>query len=261
MTLIRSITFKGRKFSAFRGKHQKRMCQSITVGGKTYKTDDWTNLTETILKKIPQKLYLKENHPLSLLRLKIKQFYSDFFEPRSKDIKVFEELPEIVSTYDNFDSLLVPETHPSRSPQDNYYINSSTLMRAHTTCHYADLFKNGIKQFMIFGDVYRRDQIDRCHYPVFHQMDFVELFKNTLDSPKNESFIVDSLQNNFESLIKYLLGDRVKIRWVEGFFPFTNPSFEMEISFLGDNPQEWMEILGCGVIRQEILDRCILGIN
>ena len=85
-------------------------------------------------------------------------------------------LSPVVTVEQNFDSLLVPKDHVSRAKNDNYYINSEYLLRAHTSAHQRDLIKTGLDAFLVTGDVYRRDEIDMCHYPVFHQMEGVRLF-------------------------------------------------------------------------------------
>jgi phenylalanyl-tRNA synthetase alpha chain len=82
----------------------------------------------------------------------------------------------VVTTQQNFDSLLFPKDHVARSASDNYYVNSSLMLRAHTSAHQADFISQGLDAFLIAGDVYRRDEIDRSHYPVFHQMEGVRLF-------------------------------------------------------------------------------------
>lgn len=79
----------------------------------------------------------------------------------------------IVSIENNFDVLNVPKDHVSRSKSDTYYINDTHLLRTHTSAHQRDLLASGINNFVVFGDVYRRDEIDRFHYPVFHQMEAV----------------------------------------------------------------------------------------
>jgi phenylalanyl-tRNA synthetase alpha chain len=89
---------------------------------------------------------------------------------------VFDNLNPVVTTQQNFDSLLVPDDHVSRSASDTYYVNSETLLRAHTSAHQADLIRSGLDAFLVVGDVYRRDEIDSSHYPVFHQMEGVRLF-------------------------------------------------------------------------------------
>ena len=87
-----------------------------------------------------------------------------------------DNLSPVVTVEQNFDSLLVPKDHVSRTKNDNYYINAEHLLRAHTSAHQRDLIKTGLDAFLVTGDVYRRDEIDMCHYPVFHQMEGVRLF-------------------------------------------------------------------------------------
>ena len=70
----------------------------------------------------------------------------------------------------NYDSLLVPADHVSRSRSDAYYVNAGTLLRAHTSAHQSELMASGLDNFLVFGDCYRRDEIDASHYPVFHQV-------------------------------------------------------------------------------------------
>lgn len=103
---------------------------------------------------------------------------------------------------------------------------------------------------------YRRDEVDSSHYPVFHQMEGVKLFttedyngNDSLSDEEQVTFIENDLKQNLEGMAHELFGN-VEMRWVDEYFPFTNPSFELEISFEG----EWMEVLGCGVIRQEIIE-------
>ena len=87
-----------------------------------------------------------------------------------------DNLSPVVTVEQNFDSLLVPKDHVSRTKNDNYYINAEHLLRAHTSAHQRDLIKTGLDAFLVTGDVYRRDEIDMCHYSVFHQMEGVRLF-------------------------------------------------------------------------------------
>lgn len=84
---------------------------------------------------------------------------------------VYDRLSPVVSVAQNFDSLLIPAGHPSRARSDCYYINKNTLLRAHTTAHQCDLIKAGLDNFIVIGEVYRRDEIDSTHYPVFHQVE------------------------------------------------------------------------------------------
>jgi len=64
----------------------------------------------------------------------------------------------------------------ARDKKDNYYINKEMMLRAHTSAHQVDLLKSGLNAFLCTGDVYRRDTIDRSHYPIFHQMEGLRIF-------------------------------------------------------------------------------------
>lgn len=77
----------------------------------------------------------------------------------------------------NFDDVLVPADHVSRSYNDTYYVDSQTVLRCHTSAHQAELLRKGHTHFLVTGDVYRRDSIDATHYPVFHQVFNVFLFQ------------------------------------------------------------------------------------
>lgn len=152
----------------------------------------------------------------------------------------------------NFDEVLVPEDHVSRSPNDTYYVNPDTVLRCHTSAHQAEMLRSGHTAFLVTGDVYRRDSIDATHYPVFHQMEGVKVFSEEdwldagVDGVKHAE---TELKTALEGLAKHLFGD-VEMRWIDAYFPFTNPSFELEIFFKG----QWLEVLGCGVMEQDILD-------
>lgn len=87
-----------------------------------------------------------------------------------------DNLSPVVTTRQNFDSLLIPEDHPSRAVTDTYYVNETTLLRSHTSAHQLDMLSSGLNAFLLAGDVYRRDDVDSLHYPVFHQLEGVRLF-------------------------------------------------------------------------------------
>lgn len=165
---------------------------------------------------------------------------------------MFEDFLPIVSTKANFDELLIPEDHVSRSPNDTYYINNETVLRCHTSAHQGECLRMNESAFLVTGDVYRRDAIDATHYPVFHQTEGVRVFSESewkaseMDPLK---FIEQDLKQTIEGLAKHLFGD-VECRWLEDYFPFTEPSYELEILF----NDEWLEVAGCGIMRQEILD-------
>ncbi|CAA6668184.1 unnamed protein product [Spirodela intermedia] len=185
--------------------------------------------------------------------VKINAIYEYFDANYSGKFVKFDNLSPIVSTKENFDDVLVPADHVSRSYNDTYYVNANTVLRCHTSAHQVELLRQGHNQFLVTGDVYRRDSIDATHYPVFHQMEGVRVFSpdewqaSGLDAT---SYAAMDLKKSLEGLACHLFGD-VEMRWVDTYFPFTNPSFELEIYF----QEKWMEVLGCGVTEQEILKR------
>ena len=152
---------------------------AVSIQGVTYPTDSYTNVTPRIISKVGCNLHNQKYHPLNLIRHRIQNYFDTYFTTHigSPVFSVFDNISPVVSVYQNFDSLLFPADHPGRSVSDTYYVNSQQLLRAHTTAHQEDLIKMGLDAFLVAGDVYRRDEIDASHYPVFHQMDAVRLFQ------------------------------------------------------------------------------------
>ncbi len=93
---------------------------------------------------------------------------------------LFDDLPPKVSTESNFDSLLIPQDHPSRSRSDTYYVDQNSVLRTHTSAHQVELLKSGAREFIMCGDVYRKDEIDSSHYPVFHQIEGMRIMDNAV---------------------------------------------------------------------------------
>ena len=95
-----------------------------------------------------------------------------------------------------FFSLLVPGNHVIRKPSDCCYINRIYLPRRHTFAHQQELIATGLDNFIVFGDVYRRDEIDSSHFPVFHQVEGVRLFSKQAPSIFNTLFISQLFQED-----------------------------------------------------------------
>ncbi|XP_025199626.1 probable phenylalanine--tRNA ligase, mitochondrial [Melanaphis sacchari] len=251
--------------------------KSVVVDGKSYIRDEYTNVTPKILSFIGINNHNRIGHPLNLFKQRLVNFFYDHFRGRTGNpiFSIYNEISPVVTTNENFDSLLVPKDHPSRNKTDSYYLNKTHMLRAHCTAHQSELIKMGLDNFVIFGDVYRRDEIDATHYPVFHQADGVHIFTpnelelingsnvNVFDNDKNNSnnekqgvysieannIVTNHLKNTLVAMIKKVFGEEIEYRWVSEYFPFTHPSFELEINYNG----QWIEALGCGVIRHEIL--------
>jgi phenylalanyl-tRNA synthetase alpha chain len=122
------------------------------------------NTPASILDAVPRRLHLQPDHPLTITRKLI--------ESRFPGFKTHNDLFPVVTTGQNFDSLGFPLDHVGRNRSDTYYINKDTVLRTHTSAHQADTFRNNESEgYLVSADVYRRDAIDRSHYPVFHQME------------------------------------------------------------------------------------------
>ncbi|HEY4785802.1 MAG TPA: hypothetical protein VIH57_07125, partial [Bacteroidales bacterium] len=160
------------------------------------------------------------------------------------DYACFDDLSEEVSIKENFDDLLIPAEHPARSANDTYYLDDNTVLRTHTSAHQTQLLKQGKTKFLVTGDVYRKDTIDKNHYPVFHQMEGVKILPS-------ESDALHDLLNTLEGLVHYLFPEQ-EYRFLDDYFPFTNPSVQAEVR----QGEEWIEILGGGVIQSQILRNC-----
>ncbi|XP_026661237.1 phenylalanine--tRNA ligase, chloroplastic/mitochondrial isoform X2 [Phoenix dactylifera] len=193
-------------------------------------SDPANNVPDTIFSKLGTELHRRDNHPIGILKNAIYDYFDTNIS--AKFVK-FDDLCPIVSVKENFDDVLVPADHISRSYNDTYYVDAQTVLRCHTSAHQAELLRKGHTQFLVTGDVYRRDSIDSTHYPVFHQMEGVRVFSpddwagSGMDAT---SFAAMDLKKSLEGLAKHLFGT-VDMRWVDTYFPFTNPSFELEIYF------------------------------
>lgn len=119
------------------------------------------------------------------------------------------------------------------------------MLRTHTSAHQSELLRKGSRAFLATGDCYRRDEIDSTHYPVFHQMEGLRAWKKT---DVDTEYIINDLKSTLEGMVRTIFGD-VEMRWVDAYFPFTDPSWELEIYY----NDEWLEVLGCGVVEEQVM--------
>lgn len=205
------------------------------------------NIPESIIAKVGRDLHLMSQHPLCIVKQRVENYCQDYaarnYGLDSKFALHDKNFP-IVDKKSCFDDLLVLEDHVSRSPSDTYYVNDELLLRTHTSAHQTHFISSGEKMFLCSGDVYRRDEIDSSHYPVFHQMEGVKIFEDGI----SEEEIEKDLKELLTGLAIHLFGD-VEMRWNTDYFPFTEPSFELEVNFNG----KWLEVLGCGVIHKDVM--------
>ncbi|ORY56123.1 phenylalanyl-tRNA synthetase [Pseudomassariella vexata] len=274
--------------------------KSVQINGKNYQTDSWFNTPSHILANVPRRLHLQKDHPVYITRQIIE---SVFPAPTYKYHNTFDP---VVTAYQNFDSLGFPEDHPGRAKSDTYYINEGTLLRTHTSAHQAETFRANLSPgYLISADVYRRDEVDRSHYPIFHQMEgarswdrasvpnediAVAVWSDVEQLPTHDMKVDDPnppfhadrnplqtdhhsaaeaeaigahLKRSLELMVVEIftrakaaakradpdfVDDPLQVRWVEAYFPFTSPSWELEVYYGGN----WLEVLGCGVVKQDL---------
>jgi len=214
------------------------------------------NVPPHIAALVGKGLHTKQDHPIGIIRAKIQEYFAS----QPHDYIIYDAEDPIVTTTQCFDDLRIPPDHPGRSPSDTYYIDDTTLLRTHTSAHQSEHLRSGADCFLCAGDVYRRDEIDSSHYPAFHQLEGVRLFPHEemkgADGLSGEGWVTspecqaigDDLKTTLEGLMDHLFGETEK-KWSEDYFPFTTPSLELEIKYEG----EWLEVLGCGVVHEEVL--------
>lgn len=161
-----------------------------------------------------------------------------------------EDGPLIEDDFHNFEALNLPKFHPARDMQDTFYLNNSNLLRTHTSgvqIRTMEKFKEPPIRMIAPGAVFRRD-MDLTHTPMFHQVEGL-----VVERGDGVSFV--NLKYILEDFLRYMFGD-VKVRFRPSFFPFTEPSTEVDISCIfchGSGCRVckqtgWLEVLGAGVV-------------
>ena len=200
------------------------------------KTDSNNELVDIAL---PGKLYASgSTHILEQTFNDIKKIFSDIGFSISYG-------PEIDDEYHNFTALNVPEHHPARDMQDTFFVDKDIVLRTHTSNVQIHLMeeKDPPLRFIVPGRVYRNESISYKSYCLFHQVEglFVD---------KNVSFA--QLKGCLEYFVKKMFGSDRKMRWRPSYFPFTEPSAEVDI--WDEQRNQWMEILGCGMVDPEVFN-------
>lgn len=196
-------------------------------------------------------------HPISLMRNKI--------------VSIFQRLgfavaegPEIEDDWHNFSALNLGENHPARDMQDTFYIaqNPDWLLRTHTSNVQIRAMENTKPPIRIIcpGRVYRNETISARSHCFFHQVEGLYIDENV-------SFA--DLKQTLYFFVREMFGEQIKVRFRPSFFPFTEPSAEMDISCMlcdskGCNVCKktgWLEILGCGMVHPQVLENCGIDSN
>ena len=188
-------------------------------------------------------------HPITL----VKNLLIDAFS--SLGFQIYEG-PEIETDKNNFQMLNIPEDHPARDMQDTFYITESILLRTHTSpgqVHVMTSTQPPIK-VMCPGRVYRSDD-DATHSPIFHQIEGLVVDKN---------ISLCDLKGSLEEILKHVFGPQIKTRLRPSYFPFTEPSVEIDVSCFECGGKGcklckgtgWIEVLGAGMVNKNVLQNC-----
>ncbi len=153
--------------------------------------------------------------------------------------------PEVDDDYHNFTALNIPEHHPARDMQDTFFINPETVLRTHTSnvqIHLMEEEEPPIR-YIVPGRVYRNEAIGYKSYCLFHQVEGIYI---------NEKVSFAELKGCLEYFVKQMFGPKMKMRFRPSYFPFTEPSAEVDI--WDEERKQWMEILGCGMVDPAVLE-------
>ena len=174
-------------------------------------------------------------HVLTQTRREIEQIFLDMGY-------AIAEGPEVETEFNNFTALNIPDDHPAKADSDTLWVSDGVLLRTHTSPVQVRVMQAQEPPVAIIcpGRVYRRDTQDATHSPIFHQVEGLLI---------DEGVTLAHLKGTLEHLTKRLFGADREIRLRSGFFPFTEPSIEVDVSW-GDG---WMEILGAGMVDPNVL--------
>jgi len=203
---------------------------------------------ETDLTLPGPELYLGAAHPVILVRKQIEEIF------QSMGFAI-EEGPEVETDYYNFEALNFPPNHPARDDWDTLYINDKLLLRTHTSPVQIRVMERQKPPIRMInpGRVFRKETSDPTHLPMFYQVEGLVV---------DEGITFAHLKGTLEYFLKRLLGEKLKIRFRPSFFPFTEPSAEVDVECVicrGKDPDcrtcggsGWKEILGSGMVHPQV---------
>ena len=230
----------GQKINSLRSNIQKEF-DSLNLNKTNNKDSSKIDLT------LPGNHFFEGNiHPIT----KVLNDISNIF--KSIGFSIFSG-NEIENEFYNFEALNIPKHHPARDMQDTYYLNNEKLLRTHTSASQIHFMENNPPPVKIIspGRVYRNEDISVRSYCLFHQIEGLYVDKNVSFS---------DLKGVMEYFSKKYFGDDVKVRFRPSYFPFTEPSAEMDIYWGLESESDyritkgtgWLEILGCGMVDPEV---------
>ena len=180
-------------------------------------------------------------HPISALMEEIVQFFQEYGYRVASG-------PELETAYYNFEALNIPEGHPAQEMWDTFWIKGKRgeLLRTHTSpvqVRYMEQHKPPLR-IVVPGKVFRNEATDATHEVQFHQLEGLCVTENTT---------LADMKGVLDALLRHLFGDTVQVRYRPSFFPFTEPSLEVDMKREGDDT--WLEVLGCGMVHRQVLAR------
>ena len=189
-------------------------------------------------------------HPMQLVLNEVLDCFT------SLGYKVVEG-PEVELDHYNFELLNLPKNHPARDAQDTFYIDDNVVLRTHTSPVQARTMLTQKPPIRIVcpGRVFRADEMDATHSPVFHQIEGLVIDKN---------ISMGDLKGTLDAFAKRLYGDDIEVRFRPSFFPFTEPSAEVDLTCFNCHGKGckvckgtgWIEVLGCGMVNPKVLEMC-----
>ncbi len=156
--------------------------------------------------------------------------------------------PEIEDEYHNFIALNIDETHPARDPLDNFYIDDNILLRSQTSTMQIRVMENTTPPIRIVapGRVFRPDSVDATHMYMFHQIEALVV---------DENITMIDLKTTIDQFMQAFFGKGTNWRFRPSFFPFTEPSGEVDLLMKGkDGTESWVEMGGCGMVDPNVFD-------
>jgi phenylalanyl-tRNA synthetase alpha chain len=156
--------------------------------------------------------------------------------------------PEVEDEYHNFVALNIPPEHPARDPLDNFYVNDDVLLRSQTSTIQIRVMETTKPPIRVVapGRVYRPDTVDATHMYMFHQLEALVV---------DEGVTMVDMKTTIEQFIHVFFGPETKWRFRPSFFPFTEPSAEVDLLLAGkDGTESWVEVGGCGMVDPNVFD-------
>ncbi|ADQ14896.1 phenylalanine--tRNA ligase subunit alpha [Halanaerobium hydrogeniformans] len=228
------------------------------------KIENWLNEQKEVLEsKAAKERFKKEKIDVTLPGAKVKagrQHPLSLITRELEDVFIglgytIAEGPEVESEYYNFEALNIPEHHPARDLQDTLYIDDNYLLRTHTSPVQIRTMEAQEPPVRIIapGRVYRSDELDASHSPIFHQAEGLVIDKGISFS---------DLKGTIELIIEALFGEDRDVRFRPSYFPFTEPSAEVDVSCIvcgGEgcplcSRTGWLEIMGAGMVHPNVLE-------